>query len=90
VCDVEILATVDDEQSSVDQAAADGGAESRNAAPQYKQAVAETVRDASEPVGVAYIIHHTEGSPDVLREAIDAAREQGLITEESDDSYRAD
>jgi len=74
-----------------DAAAADGGeTESRDAAPQYKQAVAETVRDASEPVGMAYIIQHTEGSPDALRDAIDAALKKGLITEEADDSYRAD
>ena len=91
VCEVEVLASVDDEQSSVDQAAADGGGEAaRDAAPQYKHAVAETVRDAAEPVGVAYIIQNTEGSPDPLREAIDTAREEGLITEEADDSYRAD
>jgi putative DNA primase/helicase len=92
VCDVEVLPSVDDEQSSVDDAAAADGGETatRDTEPQYKQAVAETVRDASEPVGVAYIIQHTEGSPDELRKAIDAAREQGLITEEGDDSYRAD
>jgi len=92
VCDVEILASVDDEQSSVDDAAAADGGETapRDAEPQYKQAVAETVRDASEPVGVAYIIQHTEGSPDALRGAIERARKEGLITLDGDDSYRAD
>ncbi|MDB2287133.1 hypothetical protein PM038_18110, partial [Halorubrum ezzemoulense] len=93
VCDVEILPSVDDEQSNVDDAAAADGGETtktRDAEPQYTQAVAETVRDASEPVGVAYIIQHTEGSPDPLREAIDAAREQGKIRKEGDDSYVAD
>ena len=90
VCDVEVLPAVDDEQSSVDDAAAaaDGGeSATRDAVPQYTQAVAETVRDASEPVGVAYIIQNTEGSPEPLREAIDAAREQGKITKVGDDQY---
>jgi len=81
-----------------DDAAADGGAEQadtndepdRDDAPQYTQAVAETVRDAAEPVGVAYIIRNTEGSAEPLREAIDAAREQGKIREEGDDQYAAE
>ena len=93
VCDVEVLPSVDDEQSSVEQAATDGGdddTQSREAVPQYTRAVAETVRDAAEPVGVAHIIQHTEGSPDALREAIDTAREQGLIRLDGDDSYVAD
>ena len=89
---VEVLPSVDDEQSSVDDAAAaDGGSTStRDAEPQYTQAVAETVHDAAEPVGVAYIIQHTEGSPEALRDAVEAAREQGKIRLEGDDSYAAD
>ena len=88
---IEVLPGVDDEQSSVEEAAADGGeSATRDTEPQYTQAVAETVRDAAEPVGMAHIIQHTEGSPDVLRDAIDTARGKGLITEEGDDSYRAD
>ena len=96
VCEVTPLPSVDGEQSNVADAAADGGnatdgsdTAGRDAAPQYTQAVAETVRDATEPVGVAYIIQHTEGSPDALREAIDSAREQGKIRLEGDDSYAA-
>ena len=79
----------DAEQSSADDAAtADGGETSaRDAVPQYTQSVAETVRDAGEPVGVAYIIQNTEGSPEPLREAIESAREQGKITKEGDDKY---
>jgi len=79
----------DAEQSSAgDAAAADGGETSaRDAVPQYTQSVAETVRDAGEPVGVAYIIQNTEGSPEPLREAIESAREQGKITKEGDDKY---
>jgi hypothetical protein len=79
----------DDEQSSVDEAAvADGGdAVDRDAEPQYTQAVAKTVHEAAEPVGVAHIIQNTEGSPEPLRAAIDAAREQGKITKQGDDKY---
>lgn len=89
VCEVEVLTTADAKQSSVDDAAAaDGGETSaRDAVPQYTQSVAETVKNAGEPVGVAYIIQNTEGSPEPLREAIDAAREQGKITKEGDDKY---
>jgi len=91
VCDVEVLPSVDGEQSSVvDAAAADEtDTQTRDAVPQYTQAVAETVRDASEPVGVAYIIQNTEGLPEPLREAINAAREQGKIRKEGDDKYAA-
>ncbi|MFY4815066.1 hypothetical protein ACOJIV_20575, partial [Haloarcula sp. AONF1] len=86
---VEFVDWPDETQASVDDAAAaDGGETSgRDAVPQYTQSVAETVKNAGEPVGVAYIIQNTEGSPEPLREAIDAAREQGKITKEGDDKY---
>jgi len=99
VCDVEVLATPEDGQTSVDDAAAaDGGGEqaesddepSRDAQPQYTRAVAETVREASEPVGVAYIIRNTEGSAESLREALDVAvHDKGTVTKEGDDKYVA-
>jgi putative DNA primase/helicase len=91
VCDVEVLPAVDDEQSSVDEAAvADGGdTVDRDAEPQYTQAVAKTVHEAAERVGVAYIIRNTEGKAEPVRRAIDAAREQGKITKEGDDKYTA-
>jgi len=55
----------------------------------YVQAVTETVKQASEPVGVAYIIQHTEGTAEPLREAIDAAEQAGRIVDYGDDEYTA-
>jgi len=53
----------------------------------YVQAVTETVASAGEPVGVAYIIQHTEGTAQPLREAIDAAEQAGRIIDYGDDEY---
>ena len=55
----------------------------------YVQAVTETVAEASEPVGVAYIIQHTEGGAEQLREAIDVAEQNGRIVDHGDDEYTA-
>ena len=65
---------------------ADSEASSRDGSS-YVQAVTETVREASGPVGVAYIIQHTEGTAEPLREAIDAAEQAGRIIDYGDDEY---
>lgn len=79
-----------DDQPAEKATVSDGGeTPARDAVPQYTAAVSETVREAGEPVGVAYIIQNTQGSPEPLREAIEAAREDGKITKEGDDKYVA-
>ena len=67
----------------------DGSEASSRDGESYVQAVTETVKQASEPVGVAYIIQHTEGTAEPLREAIDAAEQAGRIVDYGDDEYTA-
>jgi phage/plasmid-associated DNA primase len=55
--------------------------------PQYKYAVRDTVAEADGPVGMAYIIQHTEGTAEPLRDAIDRACSRGLISKNPSGDY---
>jgi hypothetical protein len=54
---------------------------------QYKLAVRDTVAEADGPVGMAYIIQHTEGTAEPLRDAIDRACSRGLISKNPSGDY---
>lgn len=85
---VEFVDKPDADQSSLDEPekapATDGGS---GVDGTRVQRVTETVREAEQAVGVAYIIQHTEGKAEPLREAIRTAVESGRINEWGDDKY---
>jgi hypothetical protein len=91
VCEVEVLASVDDDQTSVADAATDGGGERDETDTQLKQRVKEALQNdygSGADVTVAGVAGGLSEQPDTVEDALDAIATEGKLLERLEDGYR--
>ena len=91
VCDVEVLGAVDDEQSSVDAAAADGGETANEDAEQLKKRVLDALREdygKNADVTVAALAGELKASPDAVERVFSKLATEDGVLEATDDGFR--